>query len=338
MANGFPTYKKTANTGEKGVNAVSSLVNDNFGWIFRRNSNEYDFGIDGYIDIVLEDGTVTGQCFAVQIKTGQSFFRQKNKYSFTFYGKEKHLNYYLNLAMPVLIIVHDDINEATYWQRFDQASTEATPTGWKAEIPFENILSQGKSKLLALLGPPKDHTKEIQAHWAFNNQLAKYDFIHYAVDRYDVETLNTSHILDFFKRIEASDALCRKFQGRIEISISGYDKDPRELWEIKETVDWFKKADPDINWFFFSYLKSPARGFRCYLSCLCNAKRAKKQKKAAPGHILVELDLKQYPYILNSNFEKLNLMTDRLGMPEEENKRISFEATDIMGLPRPKQR
>ncbi|WRH90308.1 DUF4365 domain-containing protein [Pseudomonas fluorescens] len=76
MINGFPAYKKSVGTGEKGVNAVSSIVNDEFCWIFRRNSNEYDYGIDGYIDVVTDDGAVTGQCVAVQIKTGQSFLKR----------------------------------------------------------------------------------------------------------------------------------------------------------------------------------------------------------------------------------------------------------------------
>ena len=40
-----------------------------------------------------------------------------------------------------------------------------------------------------------------------------------------------------------NDTLLLKLQGRIEISISGYDDDPRELWEIPEVIAWFKKAD-----------------------------------------------------------------------------------------------
>jgi len=334
MANGFPTYKKTVNTGEKGVNSVSGIVNDNFGWIFRRNNNEHDYGIDGYIDVVADDGSVTGQCFAIQIKTGQSFLKQNSKHGFTYYGEKKHLNYYLNLPMPLLLIVHDDVANKTYWQHFIPASIEGTATGWKTEFSYENLLAQGKLKFLDIIGPPSDHIDKLQSHWAYNEELSQFDFIHYAADRSDIESLNISPILEFFRRIEASDALCRKFQGRIELTISGYHADPRELWEIKDVIKWYKKLDPEVNWFFFSFLLPPARGFRAYLSCVCDARRAKKQKKAKAGLIRVELDFSRYPYLLNSNFEKLNAMTDRLGMPIEENKRISFEATDAMGIPR----
>jgi hypothetical protein len=53
---------------------VSTIVNDKVKWIFRRVGLEHDFGADGYIDIVKDDGRVTGQSIAVQIKSGKSFF------------------------------------------------------------------------------------------------------------------------------------------------------------------------------------------------------------------------------------------------------------------------
>ena len=93
MTAGFPLYNKQHFTGEIGVNEVSKIVNEQFGWIFRRNPAEYDFGIDGYVDVVSVEGAVTGQCFAIQIKSGQSYFKTKTLNGYTFYGEEKHLNY-----------------------------------------------------------------------------------------------------------------------------------------------------------------------------------------------------------------------------------------------------
>ena len=43
-------------------------MNDELGFIFKRNDGSYDFGIDAYIEIVAEDGSVTGQVIGVQIK------------------------------------------------------------------------------------------------------------------------------------------------------------------------------------------------------------------------------------------------------------------------------
>jgi hypothetical protein len=97
----FPKFVRQRQTGEVGINAVSSIVNDKFKWIFRRVNAEHDFGVDGYIDVVTDDGNVTGQSVAVQIKAGASFFRTKTAIGFVFYGETKHLNYYLNLRVPI---------------------------------------------------------------------------------------------------------------------------------------------------------------------------------------------------------------------------------------------
>ncbi|MBJ9675499.1 DUF4365 domain-containing protein [Burkholderia gladioli] len=333
MTDGFPIIKKNIKTGEIGINAVSTIVNDTFGWIFRRNHNEHDFGIDGYIDIVTEQGAVTGQCVAVQIKTGQSYLKTKSTDGFTFYGERKHLNYYLNLPMPVVIVIHDDVAKKTYWQHFAPSRIEGTPTGWKTEIAMTNRFEHCKSSLLEIVGPAADHLEALESHWAFNDSLSKYDFIHYAVSRTDIERGNIAPVLDFFHRIESSDALCRKFQGRIELSVSGYDMDRRELWEIREVCKWYKKADLQINWFFFCYVHPPAYGFKAYMACLCDTKRAKEQDGAPPGVLSVMVDNKKRTAILKSNWPKLNEMTDRLGMPIEENKRISFAVLDAMEIP-----
>jgi hypothetical protein len=333
MTDGFPKFSKTIKTGETGVNAVSSIINDVFGWIFRRNHNEHDFGIDGYIDIVSDSDAVTGQCVAVQIKTGQSFFKTKNAHGFTFYGEKKHLNYYLNLPMPVVIILHDDATGETFWQHFAPSSIEGTSTGWKTEIPRANKLELSKLNLLEMVGPIKDHLYELESHWAFNDSLSKFDFIHYAVERNDIVNGKIDSVLDFFRRIESSDSLSRKFQGRIHLSISGYDTDPRELWEIRDVCKWYKKVDSKINWFFFCNVAPPAYGFMAYLACLCDAKRAPYQKGVSSGALNVSLDNFKRASVLVSNWPKLNAMTDRLGMPVEENKKISFEVLDAMSIP-----
>ncbi len=333
MTDGFPTIQQATRTAEVGINAVSTIVNDKFAWIFRRNHNEHDFGIDGYIDVVTDKGAVTGQCFAIQVKTGKSFLRGSGAEEYVFYGEQKHLNYYLNLPMPVLVIIHDDTNNKSYWQHFTHSRIEGTPTGWKMQIPRKNILNRGKSQLLEIVGPPQDHLDTLKSHWAFNKTLSSFDSIHYAVDRKDIEDGNISHAIDFFRRIEASDALCKKFQGRIELSISGYDTDSRELWEIRNVRKWFKKADPKINWFFFCDLSTPLAGFKAYVACLSNTQRASDQTEAPIKTLKVLMDNTKRLQILETNWPKLNAMTDRLGMSIEENKRISFKVLDAMEIP-----
>lgn len=338
MSNGFPTVRKSKITGETGVNAVSNIVNNEFKWIFRRNHDEHDFGIDGYLDVVTQDGAVTGQSIAVQIKSGQSFFKTRTSNGFTFYGEKKHLNYYLNQKNPILIIIHDDKLNLTLWQVFEITNTERTPTGWKMNIPIKNKFDISSiDKLLEIVGPVEDHLEALEVHWAFNETLLSADFIHYAIDRKDIETKNVKPISDFFARIESNDSLCRKFQGKIEISVSGYDFDMRELWEIRDVRQWYKKADPIINWLFFCNMKILAHGFRAYAACLCKTRWLTDEEMTENPGMNVTMDSKAQLKLFESNWGKLNSMTDHLGMSEEQNKRITYASFDAIGFPYDKE-
>ena len=43
------------------------------------NHKENDFGIDAFIDVIAEFGQVTGKTIAAQVKTGSSYFKEKNE-------------------------------------------------------------------------------------------------------------------------------------------------------------------------------------------------------------------------------------------------------------------
>ena len=101
MSNGYPQFSRSAQQGERGVNVVSRIVNENFGWIFKRNHQEHDFGIDGQIEVITPTGSVTGQMLAVQIKYGKSFFQEKNRWGYIYRGELKHFNYLSNYPIPI---------------------------------------------------------------------------------------------------------------------------------------------------------------------------------------------------------------------------------------------
>lgn len=334
MTKKFPSFTSSAKSSESGVNALSTMVNDGFGWIFRRNHNEYDFGIDGHIDIVTDDGGVTGQSISVQIKSGASYFRTETPSSYTFYGETKHLNYYINSAVPVILVIHEPSLNTSYWALFDPQKTEKTESGWKISIPKKNILVKGtKSEFISIVGPAVDHSAAIEAHWAFNEMLGQFETIHYAVDRADVESKNTSHIGEFFERIQSSESLCRKFQGKIELSISGYHNDRRELWEIPAVIKWFKVADPVVkHWFYFCDASPTAYGLKTYFLCQCKTKRIRTQIRGG-RKVNVDFETKLMFDFLELNWPRLNEMIDSLGMSIEENKRISYEIMDMLHVP-----
>ena|SRR5665213_2531897 len=89
MTNSFPTYNSQRKTGDRGVTFVKSIIENQFGWIFRPTHLEDDFGLDGYFDIIGVDNSVTGKYLGVQIKTGHSYFSKKTSFGWKFVGEKK---------------------------------------------------------------------------------------------------------------------------------------------------------------------------------------------------------------------------------------------------------
>ena len=323
----FPTLTAQSRQGNLGVEIVSSIISNELKWLFRKVHVEEDFGIDGYIDVVLGSGSVTGQSIAVQIKCGESFLKTKTKIGFVFYGESKHLNYYLNCQLPILILLCDPETRRCYWELFDPLKTEKTTRGWKTIIPFAQTLGEtSKEGLLSIVGPAIDQTHELEKHWAFNELLISMGRILFAIDRKDIELSNTERISSFFERLTRNYSVCEKLQGKVDISVSGYETDIRELWQIPEVRSWFALAEPKVHyWFYFLTVEPPAAGLRLLFACLCEVETSQIQIFDAQRKRRVEMDTKTMAPLMGKNFAYLNELTDRLGMTMEQNKRISME-------------
>lgn len=72
-------------------------------WIFRELPVP-DIGIDALVEVVSE-GEATGEWIALQVKSGESFFREKSAEGFVYRGDADHLEYWLNLPIPTLLVL-----------------------------------------------------------------------------------------------------------------------------------------------------------------------------------------------------------------------------------------
>lgn len=131
-----PSYNPTERIG---VNAVEGIFLKDFEWIFREQPIS-DTGIDAHVEIVL-NGAASGKLIALQIKTGESHFNI-NDTSLTYYGNLKHLDYWLNHSLTVLLIAHLPNQNKTYWQIVNLSTIEHTSKAWKIEIPKSQELSK----------------------------------------------------------------------------------------------------------------------------------------------------------------------------------------------------
>ncbi len=81
-------------------------------WVFVEIPGQSDFGKDGYVDIVEPGGTISGSCFAVQIKGGRSHRRSAG---FIIEGSDSNRRQWAASTMPVIGIAHDPDSGWLHW-------------------------------------------------------------------------------------------------------------------------------------------------------------------------------------------------------------------------------
>lgn len=97
-----------------GVSKVQLIVYEKFHWIFREQPID-DCGIDAHIELK-DDNYATGKLLAVQIKSGESYFKNERNNEIVYYIDEKHLNYWKSNVLPVIIILYNPETEECIWE------------------------------------------------------------------------------------------------------------------------------------------------------------------------------------------------------------------------------
>lgn len=319
----YPKLAKEARLGEIGVERVCRIFNENFCWLFRRTHQEHDFGVDGYVDIVLDDGSVTGQILAVQIKHGVSFFGSKTANGYTYRGEIKHFNYLSNSQVPTLIVLSHPKDGTCYWQVFDPSKCSHNEKSWSIEIPFNNRLADSKDQIRLLCPPLLDHLQEHQHAAITADFIREAGYIAVHVPKEDVKAMKVDVVRDLFDSLKRTKQLALAAQGKVAIYFSGYDADPRELFEISEVRMYMPLLDyalPEL--FFFARTENPGHTLPTF--ALCQVPIAEKTlqdgllKLATVGEYLAAFLTRHWP--------GLNQMTEWLELPEEENERIGKAA------------
>ena len=118
-------------------------------WYFR-NQPEDDFGIDCHVEVP-GAGYATGRLIGLQVKTGRAkYFRKPAKDGAGwYYGPDlkknarldKHLRYWLEHDLPVVVILVDDVSEEIYWEHVTLDRVIFTGGSWKILVPKEQRLN-----------------------------------------------------------------------------------------------------------------------------------------------------------------------------------------------------
>jgi hypothetical protein len=147
-------YPDTEKTGDIGVDILSLKVKRELSWIFREQAKS-DLGIDGQIEIVNENKEGTGRLIAVQLKTGKSYLKYETTESYTYYGKNDHLNYWINHSLPVIVVLCDDIEDVCYWVEITRANIKRTTSAWNVLVPKKQTISKSYANdFISIAGAP----------------------------------------------------------------------------------------------------------------------------------------------------------------------------------------
>ena len=332
MSAKFPKRTKSQEQGEIGIGVVLQIVNKKLGMIFRRVPQEYDYGIDAFIDYVV-DGQVTGGAVAVQIKYGESYFANETVDGYWYEDSFEHLNYYLNHSAPVFIFLVDPRTEAVYWNDISVEKLLGRGKKWCLLIPKANFLDKSfTSRMGALLGIGDFATEirdSLRAHEALVKLMSQSELTMLGIGREAIEKQNTRAIASYFEGLRNDKTRAKISQGKVGFHVSGYDNDPRELYEIPEVVNYFKRLEPEVRyWFYFLSTKPSIPSLKVLFFCLCDPKKESRDSE----NDLIYPDMKLMQSFFERNFLWLNELTDFLDLPESENKRISLEVFRYLGV------
>lgn len=131
----------------QGVSKCSYLFAQN-NFIFREQTIS-DYGIDALIE-TKEESSPTGKLIAVQIKSGDSFFKETDGENIVFRVDEKHRNYWINHSLPVIIVLYSPSLDECIWEVVNQQTLELCTKQWKIRIPKKQTISNSCYKLREL--------------------------------------------------------------------------------------------------------------------------------------------------------------------------------------------
>lgn len=251
-----------------GVHKVALTFLQQMGWLEREQPIS-DYGIDMHVEI-LDNGQPTGQLIALQIKSGESYFKEINQTEIVFRGKKKHLDYWQFHSIPVLILLYHPKEDKIYWEKILAKNTIATGGGWKINISRKNILSL-------------ESKEEIEKYYYNRNHfttLELSDRSHGAARRVSASIL-----------VENNATSKHSMKRMIPYLVEGFKRSDYYRNEI--TRNRFHNQEADIVFlFFYKNILQVKRGLP-FCSVIWNSKKCtSKVNIPNPDEIIEEIEIK----------------------------------------------
>lgn len=161
--NALPKPKRidSAGTGRSGVHHVGGVIEDELNWVFREQPDG-DYGIDAHVETVVNE-SVTGKLLALQIKSSRKQFKKRPRAKgWWFFPKNTHVNYWIDHALPVVIVLYDRESKTAYWQSVSKDTlkpvkktrkTDTKPDApvWRIFVPEDQVVGAVSKEAFARL-------------------------------------------------------------------------------------------------------------------------------------------------------------------------------------------
>ncbi|WP_439591857.1 DUF4365 domain-containing protein [Microbacterium sp.] len=157
--------------GEAGQSAVQLFFND-LGW-GPLPTGKHDLGTDLFVQVRDADLTDLGMLLGVQVKTGDSWFRevttQDGRPGWWFRESALgHESYWVNHHIPHILVMQDQSRTRQVWARLNRASVKRTAQGLRVFVPADQTVNAGVAPLWATIAAEAREGHSFEgARWSF---------------------------------------------------------------------------------------------------------------------------------------------------------------------------
>lgn len=148
------------------------------------------------------------------------------------------------------------------------------------------------------------------------------DQVNIIVSRAEVKNMDLLPALSTLRGLMATRERVIQFRDRVDIAFSGYDTDPREVFEIPEIRLFMRQLDEQFPfWFYFLNKRQGSSPVRTVAMCLCDSTRT-------PAG--VNTDSVQLARFVMNHLGAMNHVFDAYGLDEADNEHMSEQIAELL--------
>lgn len=161
----------------------------------------------------------------------------------------------------------------------------------------------------------------------FNPRPGADELVVLQIDRVHVERNDLQTWVSVLERLSSDEATASAYEGMLSVAVTGYEDDPRELYEVPEVVRYMRAlTDAWPYWFHFC-----ERNMRSLELIFLSHVDLRRVKNLGPHKVGVEVvSEKQFKRAILGLFNGMNALYEQFGWSEARNIAASDKVNDAL--------